>query len=57
MKPHIEDKDPNDFFELNDVFSNITFKNSDNTLGLQSNLRNTNYSLAFFKTISKQAPR
>ncbi|MBV5320351.1 MAG: DUF3800 domain-containing protein [Sulfuricurvum sp.] len=32
---HVGDKDPNDFFELNSVYSNIKFENSKNNLGVQ----------------------
>lgn len=35
LTKHVSDKDPNDFFELNSVFSDIKFENSKNNLGVQ----------------------
>lgn len=32
---HVGDRDPNDFFEINSVFSDIKFENSENNLGVQ----------------------
>ncbi|WP_304545675.1 DUF3800 domain-containing protein [Sulfurimonas microaerophilic] len=33
--PHVGERDPNDFSELNSVFSDITFEDSKNNLGIQ----------------------
>ncbi len=35
LNNHIGDKDPNDFFEINSVFSDIKFENSKNNTGVQ----------------------
>lgn len=35
LTKHIGGKDPNDFFELNSVYSNIKFKNSKDNIGVQ----------------------
>jgi len=35
LAQHVEDKDPNDFFELNSVYSNINFINSKESIGVQ----------------------
>lgn len=35
LSAHIKDKDPNSFTELNSVYSDITFKDSKNSLGVQ----------------------
>lgn len=35
LTKHIGEKDPNDFFELNSVYSNIKFENSKDNIGIQ----------------------